>query len=84
MKELNKSEMGEQESLYEKGLRTKPRFASTQEAIESYTRELNALASKRKVSVQQLLSEAEHSAEFDEDYLTAIHLWKTLSALRKK
>ena len=83
MKELrNKTENQSEESLYDQAMRMKPRFASNEEAIESYTKELDALAKKRGTTVSKLLTEAENSGLEDEDYLEARHLWMTLSSLR--
>jgi hypothetical protein len=83
MKELkNKSEDAKEESLYEQAMRARPKFATTEQAVDFYTKKLNALAEKRQTTVPKLLTEAENSSSFEEDYLEASHLWMTLSSLR--
>lgn len=84
MKEVKRTETRQEESLYEQAMRTAPRFSSNEEAIESYTNQLSAIAKKRGLTVQQLLDVAENSAKFDEDFLRARQIWMTLSALRSK
>ena len=60
----------------------KPRFASSEEAIESYTKELDALAKKRGTTVSKLLTEAENSGVDEDDYTEARRLWSSLSAAK--
>ncbi len=83
MKELkNKPEETKEPSLYEQAMRAKPRFDSKEEAIEFYTNKLNALASKRVTTVPKILTEAETSPVFDEDFLEARNLWNSLSSVK--
>ena len=84
MKELrNKTDGTKELSLYEQAMQSKPRFASGEEAIAFYTRELETLAKGRGVTVTTLLNEAEYSSEIDnDDYIEARALWCHLSTAK--
>lgn len=84
MKEVKKIESVQEESLFEQAVKQPPAFSSDDEAIDSYTKKLNALAERRGTTVQELLLEAENSSKFEEDFLEVRQIWMTLSALRKK
>ena len=71
-------------AAFEKVMREKPRFASDRAALEGYTQELEALAARFKMSVEELLNEAESSGKHHEDYIEALMLARRVAYFRKK
>ena len=85
MKNLKETRaVGEDTSLFDQAMNTKPEFASREEAIEAYTARLEAHGKKCGRSISEMLTKAEKSAQFDEECEEAMDLWRTISSLKRK
>lgn len=70
-------------SLYDDVMAARPKYNSRKEAIEWLTVDLELLAARMKLTVSELLHEAEHSPVFKEEYLEASRLARQIGILRK-
>lgn len=70
--------------LLQNAMKAEPQFASNQEAVKSLSEQLEKLAGKLQLSVDQLLNVAEHSAAFREEHLLALKLSRQISYFSRK
>lgn len=91
MKEIEKTGKSEPlpgqttSELYERVMksRTNPRYANKAEALAGTREELNALAQKMGLSVEELLVKAESSPIFREEYVEALMLARRINYFKK-
>lgn len=69
--------------LYKGSLKGKPLYASNEEALKASAAQLEALAQKAGLSVDELLNRAETSKEFREDDLDALMLARQIAYFKK-
>jgi len=69
--------------LYKESLKGKPLYSSNEEAIKGITTQLETLAQKAGLSVDELLTRAETSREFREDDLDALMLARQIAYFKK-
>lgn len=63
-------------------LNSKPRFSSNKEAVEGLTSELEQIAQKLGVSIEQLIVDAEHSLTHKPLYIEALSLAREITHFR--
>ena len=70
--------------LSEKALRAEPTYSTNRDALNGFTRELEALAAGTGMTVEQLLKVSETSAVHDERHEMALSLARKITFLKNR
>jgi hypothetical protein len=69
--------------IEDKFMEIQPEFSSASEAIASFSKELEVIAAKRNLTVDELLMNAEISELIDEELLSALSLSRRILRLKR-
>ena len=78
-----KNKPDERSQLFQEVMKSVPLYSSKEEALRELNSQLEALATKNRLSVEDLLEKAESDTKFNEDYLDALVLARQVAYFKK-